>query len=116
MIAVPGGGVVIDTPGLRELGLWDTDTGLDRAFEDIDSLAHKCAFRDCRYAGEPGCAVVVAIESGALTGERVGSYRKLEREREFIARRQDRVFELAEKRKWKQIHKQNRQRMRLRGR
>jgi ribosome biogenesis GTPase len=116
MLVVPGGGVVIDTPGLRELGLWEADEGLDRAFADVESLARECAFRDCRHVAEPGCAVLEAIESGALAEERAGSYRMLERERDFMARRQDRSLQLAEKKRWKRIHVANRERMRFRGR
>ena len=116
LIVLPGGGVVIDTPGLRELGLWDADEGLERTFADIGSLARECAFRDCGHVSEPGCAVREAIEEGALPEERFASYRKLEREREFTARRQDKALELAEKKRWKRIHLDNRQRMRFRGR
>ncbi len=74
------------------------------------------AFRDCHHAGEPGCAVLVAIDEGELPEERFARYRKLEREIDFLARRQDKALELAERKRWKQIHKQNRERMRLRGR
>jgi ribosome biogenesis GTPase len=116
LILLPGGGVVIDTPGLRELGLWDAGEGLDRAFAGIGSLARECAFRDCRHVAEPGCAVREAIDEGALPEERFASYRKLEREREFMARRQDKALEVAEKKRWKRIHTDNRQRMRFRGR
>jgi ribosome biogenesis GTPase / thiamine phosphate phosphatase len=116
LIVLPGGGVVIDTPGLRELGLWDVDEGLGRTFSDIGTLARECAFRDCRHTSEPGCAVRKAIEEGALPEARFASYRKLEREREFTARRQDKALELAEKKRWKRIHVANRQRMRFRGR
>jgi ribosome biogenesis GTPase / thiamine phosphate phosphatase len=116
LIAIPGGGVVIDTPGLRELGLWDADQGLERAFTEIGSLARECAFRDCRHISEPGCAVREAIEQGTLPQERFASYRKLEREREFTARRQDKALEIAEKKRWKRIQLDNRQRMRFRGR
>ena len=115
LIVLPGGGIVIDTPGLRELGLWDADEGLDRAFADIGSLARECAFRDCRHVSEPGCAVCEAITEGTLPEERFASYRKLEREREFTARRQDKALEIAEKKRWKRIHMDNRQRMRFRG-
>ena len=113
---LPGGGVVIDTPGLRELGLWEVEEGLERTFSDIGSLARECTFRDCRHASEPGCAVREAIEEGALPEERYASYRKLEREREFTARRQDKALEIAEKKKWRRIQMSNRQRMRFRGR
>jgi ribosome biogenesis GTPase / thiamine phosphate phosphatase len=116
LLMLPGGGVVIDTPGLRELTLWDADDGLNRTFADIGSLARECAFRDCRHAEEPGCAVREAVEGGALPEDRFASYRKLEREREFMARRQDKALEIAEKKRWKRIHMDNRQRMRFRGR
>jgi ribosome biogenesis GTPase / thiamine phosphate phosphatase len=116
LLLLPGGCIVIDTPGLREFTLWDADDGLDRAFADISSFARECAFRDCRHVSEPGCAVREAITEGALPEERFASYRKLEREREFTARRQDKALEIAEKKRWKRIHVANRQRMRLRGR
>jgi ribosome biogenesis GTPase / thiamine phosphate phosphatase len=116
LLMLPWGGIVIDTPGLRELTLWDVDDGLDRAFADIGSLARECAFRDCRHAEEPGCAVREAVAEGALPEERFAGYRKLEREREFMARRQDKALDIAEKKRWKRIHVANRQRMRFRGR
>jgi ribosome biogenesis GTPase len=114
LILVPGGGVVIDTPGLRELALWDAEAGLGRAFADIESLADECAFRDCRHVGEPGCAVRDATESGSLAEDRVRSYRKLERELEFIAGKQDESVRIAGKNRWKAIAKQNRQREKAR--
>jgi ribosome biogenesis GTPase / thiamine phosphate phosphatase len=116
LIVLAGVGVVIDTPGLRELGLWDAEEGLERTFTEIGSLAGQCAFRDCRHDAEPGCAVREAIEEGVLPEERFASYRKLEREREFTARRQDKALEIAEKKRWKRIQMDNRQRMRFRGR
>ena len=116
LVLIPGGAVVIDTPGLRELTLWHAEDGLDRSFADVDAFAWECAFRDCHHAGEPGCAVRDAIEGGDLPEERFASYRKLEREIDFVARRRDKALELAERKRWKQIHKQNRERMRFRGR
>lgn len=116
LFLIPGGGIVIDTPGLRELTLWDAEAGLNRAFADVDSLARECAFRDCRHAREPGCAVRDAIDAGDLPEERFASYRKLERELAFTARRQDKALEIAERKRWKQIHKQNRDRIRFRSR
>ena len=116
LVLIPGGAVVIDTPGLRELTLWHAEDGLDRSFADVDAFAWECAFRDCRHVGEPGCAVRDAIEGGDLPEERFASYRKLEREIDFMARRRDKALELAERKRWKQIHKQNRERMRFRER
>jgi len=89
LLVLPQGGVVIDTPGLRELQLWESDAGLARAFDEIDSLARGCRFRDCRHRGEPGCAVAGAIESGALPRERLDHHRKLAAELAFLAARSD---------------------------
>ncbi len=116
MILLPAGGIVIDTPGLRELQLWDAKAGLGRAFADIDTLASDCAFSDCRHEREPGCAVLRAVKEGGLDDARIHSYRKLEREQSYVARKQDRFLQLDEKKKWKRIHQDNRRRMRLRGR
>ena len=77
------GGMVIDTPGMRELGLWDSDEGLDRAFSDIEALAKKCRFRDCSHTNEPRCAVREALQSGLLSEERLLSYRKLRNENRY---------------------------------
>ncbi len=84
MILLPGGGIVIDTPGIRELQLWESDSGLDQAFEEIEALAERCKFRDCRHRGEPGCAVVLAIEGGTLDAARLENYRKLKAELRFL--------------------------------
>ena len=80
LILVPGGGLVVDNPGMRELHLWLADEGLEDAFEDIVELAARCRFSDCRHEGEPGCAVAEAIAAGTLDPERFASYRELERE------------------------------------
>jgi ribosome biogenesis GTPase len=89
LVLLPGGGVVLDTPGMRELQLWSVDDGLDRAFEDIDGLASHCRFNDCAHEQEPGCAVREALATGALAADRWESYRKLERELEALRVRQD---------------------------
>jgi len=115
LILLPGGGVVIDTPGLRELALWNADAGLGGAFADIESLASECAFRDCRHAREPGCAVRDAMERGTLAEARVGSYRKLERELEYVAGKQDESLRIAGKNRWKTLAKQHRQREKVRA-
>ena len=80
LILLPGGGLVLDTPGMRELGLWDADGGVDRTFADVADLAARCRFADCAHEGEPGCAVLAAVEDGRLAAERLESYRKLLRE------------------------------------
>ena len=80
MVDIPGGGCVVDMPGVRGLGLWDADEGLDAAFADVEELAQRCRFRDCKHEGEPGCAVRAAVESGELAQARLESYRNLARE------------------------------------
>ncbi|HXV56424.1 MAG TPA: ribosome small subunit-dependent GTPase A [Gaiellaceae bacterium] len=77
---VPGGGAVLDTPGMRELGLWDADEGVGEAFDDVASLAERCRFSDCAHEAEPGCAVLAAVADGTLEPERLESWRKLSRE------------------------------------
>jgi ribosome biogenesis GTPase len=89
LFTLPGGGVVIDTPGLREIQLWDAASGLDRAFRDLAELATHCRFRDCRHQGEPGCAVTAAVAAGDLSAERVAHHQKLERELRHLAARSD---------------------------
>jgi len=89
MVMLPGGGIVIDTPGMRGIALWDAEDGIASAFPDIDALAERCRFRDCAHESEPGCAVIAAVESGALPARRLESYRALRGELERLARRQD---------------------------
>jgi ribosome biogenesis GTPase / thiamine phosphate phosphatase len=80
LVMVPGGGAVIDTPGIRGVGLLDAGGGLDRAFADVTALAARCRFDDCRHETEPGCAVTAALADGSLTERRLASWRKLRRE------------------------------------
>jgi ribosome biogenesis GTPase len=80
LIPLPGGGLVLDTPGMRELGLWEAGAGLERTFADVAELAAGCRFADCAHEGEPDCAVLAAVAAGRLTTERLESYRKLQRE------------------------------------
>jgi len=89
LIALPSGGLVIDTPGLREIQLWGTDEGLSDAFEDIDAFAGECRFNDCNHESEPGCAVKKAIEDGTLDATRYESYLKLQQELAFLADKKD---------------------------
>ena len=83
------GGLIIDTPGMREIQLWDTDTGLGETFEDVAALAADCRFRDCRHDREPGCAVKAAVAEGRLGGDRYESFMKLQREQEAVAERRE---------------------------
>lgn len=89
LVALGGGGAVIDTPGLRGLGMWLDEGGLDATFAEIAELAEGCRFADCGHDTEPGCAVTAAIETGELDPRRLASYRKLEREAAYVARKTD---------------------------
>lgn len=89
LLILPGGGLVIDTPGLREVQLWNSSEGLKRSFDDIEQLARRCRFNDCAHADEPGCAVRDAIDRGELEHSRLQSYHKLQREQAYLERRQD---------------------------
>jgi len=114
LLSVPGGGLVIDTPGMRELQLWDSGEGLDSTFSDITELAAGCRFNDCTHEREPGCAVIAALESGRLEPQRLQSYRKLQRELAFLARKQDKALAHEEARKWKRLNRDARARARHR--
>ena len=103
LVVLPGGGVLIDTPGLRGVGLWLGGEGLDRAFADVEDLALTCRFNDCGHNSEPGCAVLAAIDDGSLEERRLASWRKLQREAQWIARRTDARLRAEEGRRWKAI-------------
>ena len=98
--------MIIDTPGLRELQLWNAADGLSQTFADVDELAAQCRFRDCRHRNEPGCAVQDALASGILETERLESWRKLQREREFLLGKMDPEIRDAEKKRVKVIMRQ----------
>jgi ribosome biogenesis GTPase / thiamine phosphate phosphatase len=115
LLVLPGGGLVIDTPGLRELQLWDAGSAaLDATFADVEELAADCRFGDCTHVHEPECAVLAAVESGELPGERLHSWRKLQRELRAIALRQDARLRKEETRKWKLRAREGRARARHR--
>jgi ribosome biogenesis GTPase len=115
LLILPGGGLVIDTPGLRELQLWDAGSAaLDATFADVEGLAADCRFGDCTHVHEPECAVLAAVESGELPGERLHSWRKLQRELRAIALRQDARLRKEETRKWKLRAREGRARARHR--
>ena len=101
LVALPGHGLLIDTPGMRELQLWETGEAAAATFADIAELAGGCRFRDCAHETEPGCAVVKAVASGALPSFRLESYRKLRLEQEHQSRLQDQRAQLDEKRRAK---------------
>lgn len=89
LVRLPGGALLIDTPGLRGLAVWDVDEGVEAAFADIEELAGDCRFGDCAHGSEPGCAVTAAIGAGLLDVDRLTGYRKLRREQAWLVRRQD---------------------------
>jgi ribosome biogenesis GTPase len=90
---------------MRELQIWEGDEGLGRAFDEIETLAAQCGFRDCTHSSEPRCAVRAAVEDGRLSRERLENFHKLQREMRYLALRRDSSAQLAEKRRWKQINK-----------
>jgi ribosome biogenesis GTPase len=101
LVLLPGGGVLIDTPGMRELQLWDAGDVTSGAFGDVDALAAACRFRDCRHLQEPGCAVRAAVDAGALSSGRFESYHKLQAEQTHQARQLDQRAQIDEKRRAK---------------
>ena len=116
LIIAPGGGVLIDTPGMRELQLWDASEGIDQAFGEIAELAANCKFRDCQHVNEPGCAVRAAVESGALDAERLESFHKLGREEKFVAAKQDAAVRAQQSKAVKRVMKKVNRFYRDRGR
>ncbi len=109
LIRLGGGALLIDTPGVRSVGLVADDDALEQAFADIAELAQSCRFTDCRHAAEPGCAVWAALESGELAERRHASWRKLEREARYQAIRANQGAAAAERARWKQISQLQRQ-------
>ncbi len=105
MFRLPSGGIVIDTPGMRELKLWSSEDSLEEVFSDIEGAAAACRFADCSHQGEPGCAVADAVAEGRISKERFASYLKLRRELAYLERRQNEGAARAERLRWKQIAK-----------
>lgn len=101
LVIMPGTGVLIDTPGMRELQLWETGEALAGTFGDVEEIAAGCRFRDCRHREEPGCAVRTAVEEGSLAAGRLESYHKLQAEQAYQARMQDQRAQIEEKRRWR---------------
>ena len=97
LIALPGGGLLLDSPGMRELQLWDANEGLGTTFDDVESLAAECRFNDCSHDGEPGCAIQSALVDGSLERERYASYTKLQRELRALAIKQDKRLQADER-------------------
>ena len=116
LVRLPQGGLIIDTPGMRELQLWDVGEAVRETFDDIEALAPHCHFSDCRHRGEPRCAVTAAVDEGRLVASRLESYLKLQDELAFLARKQDERSELEEKRRSKVLAKAVRTRQKQKGR
>ncbi len=116
LIRLPSGALILDTPGMRELGLIDASDGLSATFEDVEALAEGCRFSDCGHTNEPGCAVREALETGALDPGRWKSFQKLERELAHQTRKEDPVAREAHRRHWIGVHKAARAHMKAKRR
>jgi ribosome biogenesis GTPase / thiamine phosphate phosphatase len=112
LVPAPGGGVLVDTPGMRGIGLVEADGGLAATFSDIEALVADCRFNDCSHTSEPGCAVLEAVETGELPVRRLESWRKLQRELEWMAVRSDARLRAERAKVWKQQTKAYRRRQR----
>jgi ribosome biogenesis GTPase len=112
LVVLPQGGLVLDTPGMREVSLWADEDALAEAFSDVDDFAADCRFNDCTHRTEPGCAVLAAVEAGLLDDERLGSWRRLQRELAFLARKQDVRLAQEERKRWARLTKEGRARSR----
>lgn len=109
LFALPGGALLLDTPGLREIQLWSDGAGLDVAFEDVSGLFTSCRFTDCGHESEPGCAVRSAVEEGRLDPARLSRFRKLQAELRALEIREDPLKRREERGRWKAVHKALRQ-------
>jgi ribosome biogenesis GTPase / thiamine phosphate phosphatase len=108
LIPIPSGALIIDTPGMRELQIWSGAEGLPGTFNDIETLAQQCHFRNCQHEREPGCAIQQALVDDTLDPKRFLNYQKLQREVQHLARKKDQRASLVEKERWKKIHKAHR--------
>ncbi|MBN1825477.1 MAG: ribosome small subunit-dependent GTPase A [Candidatus Eisenbacteria bacterium] len=108
LVLLPSGGLLLDTPGMRELQLWEADEGIATSFADIDALADGCRFRDCTHESEPGCAVRAAVEAGDLPQERLDSFHKLKKEAAYFDRKLDVRSAMEKERRMKWIAKERR--------
>jgi ribosome biogenesis GTPase len=116
LVQLPGGALVIDTPGMRELQLWVADEALEETFDDVTSLFEHCRFSDCSHESEPGCAVKAAIADGTLAQERWDSYLKLEAELAHLERRLDKRAQAEERKRWRALSRFQREASRTKGR
>lgn len=116
LFRLASGALLVDTPGMRELGLLAADEALDSSFDDVGALTGACRFSDCTHGREPGCAIVAALADGRLANDRWQAYLKLQRELAFAARRDDPGIEAENRARWKKIHKNQRARAKHRSR
>jgi len=114
LVLLPGGGLLLDTPGMRELALWEADEGVSQTFEDIEALEAQCRFSDCTHRNEPGCAVRAALECGDLDAARLESFAKLRGELAHEQRKEDPLARAAHKKLWAGRTKANRARYKAR--
>ncbi len=110
LVLLPDGGLLLDTPGMRELQLWAGEESLDGTFEDVSALTGDCRFNDCAHESEPGCAIRAALADGSLPPERWESYRKLQRELRSLEVRRSKRLQSEERRRWRRVHKSMRKR------
>lgn len=103
LISMPQGGMVIDNPGIREIGFWDDGGGLDVAFPEIETLSENCRFHDCTHSHEPGCQVLSGLAQGIVRKDRLESYQKMKRELAYLSERQHKSADRLEKERWKDI-------------
>jgi len=115
LVPLPGGGLVLDTPGMRELQLWESSDGLGETFSEIEELAAQCRFNDCAHRTEPGCAIQAALQDGTLEQGRWANYLKLQRELAHLERRVDKRAQADERKKWAKVGAEARANMRLKG-
>ena len=107
LVTLPGGALLVDTPGLREVGVWLGEEAIEGLFPEIEAVATQCRFRDCTHADEPGCAVREAVERGDVDAGRLDSLRRLLAEQESLRRRTDEGAAREERRRWRAIHRAN---------
>lgn len=114
LFLLPGGGIIIDTPGMREMQFYDVDDGLSATFEDVEAIVNRCKFTNCQHRTEPGCAVQAALQDGTLDADRWKSYHKLQREAAYQQRENDQHAQRKERERWKKIAMHNRRNPKLR--
>jgi ribosome biogenesis GTPase len=115
LVRIPGGALIIDTPGIRQLKMWAADEGLPATFEDVEALASECKFADCRHESEPGCAIKYAIDAGELSSARFNSYLKIVRELRSLEVRRDARAQSEERKKWRRVSRDYRERTKFSG-